>query len=328
MSTTEVRPGAGRAEVPRPGDVDRFRRHTPYSDPGPHAAWLRGMPDEPVALAAAVRGLVVHYVASGLAFTPERVAEVDSRWVARVLDRLAERDASPLDRPREPDACFVGCCRDFALLYVAALREHGVPARTRVGFAPYLRPDFAHDHVVAERWDGSAAGGEGRWVRVDPQVASAGVAVDTDDLGTGPTSAFRTAAHVWLDHRSGRLPEAGLAGFGVAPGGPLTGRWFVRNYVIGELAHLTGHELLLWDLWGAMVPPAVGPDGDLTDVVAPPDPELDALVDRVAQALVDPATDPAALDALLDDPRLDPRRDVVCDSPTGLHAPVELTAPR
>lgn len=49
---------------------------------------------------------------------------------------------------------FVGCCRDFSLLFVAALRGRGVPARTRIGFAGYFAPDFHHDHVVAELWDG------------------------------------------------------------------------------------------------------------------------------------------------------------------------------
>lgn len=304
--------------------LERYRRHTPFSHPGAHATSLRTLPADPTALAAAVRGVVVHYVASGLTFTPERLADIDSRWVERILERLAERDPAPLDRPRDPDACVVGCCRDAALLYVAAARERGIPARSRVGFAPYLRAGFAHDHVVAERWDPGADGG-GRWVRVDPQIDPAWVGVDTLDLGTGADSPFTTAAHVWLDHRAGRLSEADLAGFGVDPDLPLRGRWFVRNYVIAELAHLAGHELLLWDLWGAMVPPVVGPDGRLTDVDAPPDPELDALVDRVAEALVDPAVDPSRLDALLDDPRLDPRHGVVCDSPSGLRAPVDLT---
>ncbi|MBX9245932.1 transglutaminase domain-containing protein [Actinotalea ferrariae] len=320
-STSTTTPDAS----PTSDVLDRYRRHTPLSDPGAHAPSLRALPAEPAALAAAVRGLVVHYVASGLTFTPERLADIDSRWVARMLERLAARDPAPLDRPREVDARVVGCCRDAALLYVAAARELGVPARSRVGFAPYLREGFAHDHVVAEHWDAAADGG-GRWVRVDPQIDPAWVGVDTLDLGTGADSPFRTAAHVWLDHRAGRLSEAELAGFGVGPDLPLRGRWFVRNYVVAELAHLTGHELLLWDLWGAMVPPVVGPDGRLADVDAPPDPDLDALVDRVAEALVDPDVDPASLDALLDDPRLDPRRGVVCDSPSGLRAQVDLTS--
>jgi hypothetical protein len=301
--------------------LDRYRAHTAFTDPGAHAALLRTLPADPDALAAAVRGLVVHYVASGLTFAPDRLAEIDSRWVERMLDRLAVHDASPLTSPRPVEACLVGCCRDFTLLHVAALREHGVPARSRVGFAPYLRPDFTHDHVVAERWDA----GRGAWVRVDPQLDPAGWAdVDVSDLGTGPGSAFRTASRLWLDHRAGLLTAADLDGYGVGPGSPVRGRWFVRNYVVVELAHLTGHELLLWDLWGAMTRPAVGQDGELVKVDPPDDPDLDALVDRVARLLLDPDAHLDALDALAADPRLDPRGGVVCASPRGVREVVDL----
>lgn len=311
--------------VPPVAALDRYRAHTPFTDPGVHAALLRTLPADPDALAAAVRGLVVHYVASGRTFAPDRLADIDSRWVEAMLARLAERDAAPLTEPRDVDACLVGCCRDFTLLYVAALREHGVPARSRVGFAPYLRPGFAHDHVVAERWDATRA----EWVRVDPQMDPARWdSVDVADLGTGPASPFRTASGLWLDHRAGRVGAAALDGYGVDPDLPLRGRWFVRNYVVVELAHLTGHELLLWDLWGAMTPVAVGADGRLADVDAPDDPDLGDLVDEVARLLLDPDAHLAELDALAADPRLDPRRGVVCDSPRGFRAAVDLARRR
>lgn len=304
--------------------LDRYRAHTPFTDPGAHAALLRTLPADPDGLAAAVRGLVVHYVASGRTFPPDRLADIDSRWVEAMLARLAERDAAPLTEPRDAGSCLVGCCRDFTLLHVAALREHGVPARSRVGFAPYLRPDFAHDHVVAERWDAA----RGEWVRVDAQMDPADWQdVDVADLATGAGSPFRPASRLWLDHRAGRLTAADLGGYGVSPDLPLRGRWFVRNYVVVELAHLTGHELLLWDLWGAMTPPAVGPDGELTEVDVPDDPDLDALVDRAAALLLDPDAHLAELDALAADPTLDPRTGVVCDSPRGVQEAVDL-APR
>lgn len=309
----------------RDAALDRYRTHTAFTDPGAHAALLRTLPADPDALAAAVRGLVVHYVASGRTFAPDRLAEIDSRWVEAMLARLAEHDAAPLSEPRDVGACLVGCCRDFTLLHVAALREQGVPARSRVGFAPYLRPGFAHDHVVAERWDTARA----QWVRVDAQMDPAGWRdVDVSDLGTGPGSPFRPASRLWLDHRAGRLSAADLEGYGVSPDLPLRGRWFVRNYVVVELAHLTGHELLLWDLWGAMTPPALGPDGELTEVTVPDDPDLDALVDRAAALLVDPDEHLAELDALAADPRLDPRTGVECDSPRGVRYDVDLTARR
>ena len=40
--------------------------------------------------------------------------------------------------------------------------------------------------------------------------------------------------------------------YGVAPHLPYKGGWFIRNYVLQELAALNKRELLLWDWWGAM----------------------------------------------------------------------------
>lgn len=315
--------------VPTAPDVARFARHSPLTDPGPRRDLLASTPAHPHALADVVAGLVRHYVAGGV--PREQWESVDDRWVRHVLERLAPQGT--LARPLAPHARTVGCCRDFSLLYVAALREHGVPARTRVGFAPYIPGGLVCDHVVAEYWDADDA----RWVRLDPQLpAGALPGVDLRDLGTGPRSAFRTAAQVWTEHRAGRL-EGGVDRYGVEGGDmELRGEWMVGNYVLGELAHLTGHELLLWDVWGAM---DLGP---LTAEVALDDArrlaphlvagrtEADrALLDEVAALLLDADAHLDELDALARDPRLGPGDGVLCLSPTGRAGPVRLDgAPR
>lgn len=134
---------------------------------------------------------------------------------------------------------FVGCCRDYALLLVATLREHGIPARIRIGWAPYLNPAFVHDHVVSEWQQG------GRWVRGDPELDPLRFPFDTMDL---PPGAFQTAGEAWLTFRAGTLDPAR---YGVAAG-LYGGPPMLRDYVLRELAALTGHELLLWDTWGLM----------------------------------------------------------------------------
>ncbi|WP_433826732.1 hypothetical protein ACQP2E_32160 [Actinoplanes sp. CA-015351] len=56
---------------------------------------------------------------------------------------------------------------------VAALRAHGVPARSRIGFADYFDEGSHGDHVIVEWFDGS------RWVATDTQLdPSAGFPVD------------------------------------------------------------------------------------------------------------------------------------------------------
>jgi hypothetical protein len=127
-----------------------------YSDPGEFAGLLDPLPRDIAGLCAIAQNLIVHYRAAGITFEGERLAEVDSRWLRRILATDQARFPAPLDRPRPLEQHVVGCCRDFTLFTVAALRHQGVPARSRIGFAPYLSESGYHyDHVVVEWWDGS-----------------------------------------------------------------------------------------------------------------------------------------------------------------------------
>ncbi|MFC7276105.1 transglutaminase-like domain-containing protein [Paractinoplanes rhizophilus] len=268
-----------------------YSRQTRYSDPRAHAALFDPLPADPAGIGEVIRNLVVHYRASGIDFPPDRLAEIDSRWADRLLDADRRRFDTPLAEPRAPEQRIVGCCRDFALLTVSALRHQGIPARSRIGFADYLGPDWHYDHVVAEYWDGA------RWVATDTQI-------DIADLRLGP-GGLRTAAQVWSGFRRG---EIDLETFGVDPGADhLRGGWFARNYVIGELAHRLGDELLLWDLWGDM-------SEELPDDLS--------LIDELAELLQaadagDRAAERKLADHYAGDPRLHPGTHVTCASPTG-----------
>jgi hypothetical protein len=230
---------------------------TEYSDPGVHAPLFDALPDDVAGIAAVVRNLVIHYRGGGIEFTGDRLAEIDHRWVEAMLTTDQKRNGTALAEPREPFDRIVGCCRDFTLLTVSALRHKGIPARSRIGFADYFRGGYNHDHVVVEYWDGD------RWVMTDAQLDPAGDhPFDSLDMPRGP---FQSAAEVWLGVRAGDL-DADL--FGVDPGLPIGGGWFIRNYVHFQLAHLQGDELLLWDNWGTMTPTLDGADVDLTDEIA------------------------------------------------------------
>lgn len=296
-------------------DVSRYADHSPYSDPRHHAALLAAVPPDPASLHAAVTTAVVHYRAGATVPTPAQLDDVDRRWVASILDAVAERAPGPLDAPRSSEQQAGGCCRDHSLLAVAVLREHDVPARTRLGFADYLGADgFRHDHVVVERHDGT------RWVRSDPELAPDGVTFDPFDLPTGEGSPFETAAEAWTAYRTGRRD---LADHGAGPDLPwLTGPGFVQRYVLADLAHRQRHELLLWDVWGASALPG-----------AAPDPATAALTDRVAELTVladaGDRTAEAALTVLwATDERLRPGRFVTTWSPTGRLGWTDLVARR
>src|SRR5690606_39011859 len=115
-------------------------------------------------------------------------------------------------------------------------------------------------------------------------------------------------AEVWLAVRAG---EADERTFGVHPGSPFAGTSFVFDYVIRDVAHRNGDELLLWDVWGAM-------RGE-----APVD-EAEALwMDELARLVVTAdASDAAAAEELARryarDDRLNPRGRVLQASPYGL----------
>lgn len=274
--------------------VDRYRSQSAYSDPGPYAALLDRVPTDVPGLVGVVRNVIVHYYAQGLSFVGERLAEIDSRWVSRILAVDRSRHTRPLGAPREPKSRVVGCARDVALLTVAALRHRRVAARTRIGFAGYFGDAFHYDHVVAEYWNGE------RWVRVDAQLDPATEGVDPFDVRR-----FITAAEAWTAHRR---EEIDPDNFGADPVGPYRGHRFLLDQVRHELAHRQRDELLLWDEWGSM-------DEDLADWVA----------QRLVAA---DAGDRAAEDELsaryAADPALHPGGRVHCVSPSGLDAWVDV----
>lgn len=254
-------------------------RHTAYSNPGPWGHLLDAVDPDVESVSAAARNVIVHY-RQAMADLPAHTREdIHGRWLVRTLARDQARHGVALTEPRELTGRVQGCCRDHTLLACAVLRHHGVAARGRVGFARYLNPDFCHDHVVVEARLPDAGGA---WVRFDPEITGPHGSLETPtDMPVGPDSDFPTAAEVWRGWRAGDL-DAGL--FGVAPGTPARGPWFIQNYVVRDVAHRHGDELLLWDVWGEMADPA-----------APLPAELVALTDRVAALTVEAdAGDPAA----------------------------------
>lgn len=301
--------GAPRTVTPHAEPSLAWAAQSTITDPGRHVHLLDDLPADFEGASECVRGLVSHYVASRIPFTPARRADADSRWVEDMIEAIVARDAAPLAEAREPAERFVGCCRDFTALTVAALRHHGIPARSRIGFADYFGDPFWYDHVVVEYFDG----GTGRWVRADAQFPASFNGVDMRDLDASGQR-FRTASEVWLDYRAGRIDDEQILDFGAGPNLPFAGAYFVRNYVLLELAHLAGVETLLWDTWGAMLLRPLRRDDD------------HALVDRVAAVLLDRDVPREKLEALLGESGLDPRGGVTISiSPSGaFQQPVSL----
>lgn len=235
--------------------------HSPYSSPGRHAALLEDVSPELPAVSATAQNVFVHYRFSTIALPASSDDDINARWLSRILEIDQQRHGTPLRAPR-PEALRVqGCCRDQTLLAIGVLRQHGIPARSRVGFADYLQPGRRIDHVVAEAWL------DDRWVRFDPGLAlPRGRLDDPHDIPLGPGSPFLTAAAAWDGYRRRGLAIDDL-GVRIGPV-ELTGAEFVLSLLIMEVAHRFGDELLLWDGWGAMPVPGRDPDPGLGDDLA------------------------------------------------------------
>ncbi|PSL56220.1 transglutaminase superfamily protein [Saccharothrix carnea] len=249
-----------------------YTTHSRFTDPGPLAGWLDGVGPDLAQLRRVAAGLVFHYWGNGNitdhGFPAERLAEVDLRYAADILARLHELNPAPLGEQRAPTERVVGCCRDFTLLFVAMARHHGIPARSRVGFAGYLAPGWYLDHVVAEVWDGR------RWRLVDPQFLDGEV-----DLMDVPRDRFLVGADAWRAARSGAI-EADR--FVVSPEMTVPGTrglTQVRHDLVQDLASLNKHEMILWDLWGSL---SDEPELSEEDVAA---------ADELAALLQDPEAD-------------------------------------
>ncbi|SFW43546.1 transglutaminase-like domain-containing protein [Amycolatopsis australiensis] len=232
--------------------MDWYARHSRFSDPGTLTPWLDAVPRDLAAMREAASHLVFHFWAQGditkHGFPAARREEIDLRYAADLFARLRELDPAPPGEPRATLDRVVGCCRDFTLLLVSMARHHGIPARVRVGFANYLVPGWYLDHVVAEVR--SADG----WHLVDPQLPADFREFDVLDV---PRDRFLVGADAWTAARAGDLDPARLA---VAPDLEvpfLRGLPYAWHNLVLDLAALNKHEMLLWDLWGALNDDAV-----------------------------------------------------------------------
>jgi hypothetical protein len=215
------------------------------TDPAEYAGVLAGLPNDMPTLCKIVQGNLLHIFWAeryGVQLSEARRQEVEIRSVAGMLARLLAILDQPFTKPRSPEKRLVGNCRDFSTLFCALLRQQGIPARARCGFATYFEPDKYIDHWVCEYWQP----GEQRWVKVDAQLdqlQSEALQLDFSPEDV-PDSRFLTGGKAWQMCRAGQAdPQC----FGILD---MWGLWFVRGDLLRDLASLNKTELLPWDCWG------------------------------------------------------------------------------
>ena len=228
-----------------------YTQQSIITDPGQFAYLYENLPHDITDLCKVVQGLIIHYRGGEMfdyTIPEERMTEIDTRYVPKMLERIQTLDARPLTEERPPERRFVGCCRDFATLFCSMARYRGIPTRVRIGFAAYFNPAFNHDHEIAECWDAD----EQRWRLVDPEMSPLHVKENkiSFDVQDVPHDQFMVGGLVWQMYRSGQA-DPNL--FGVDPESDVKGVWFIQDKLIQDLAAQNKQELLLWDVWGLML---------------------------------------------------------------------------
>ena len=277
--------GEDASEPFRTESVTLYTRQSPFSEPGPAGAWIDYIPPDLSALHRAANQLIFHYghreQFAGHGIAGERLHEIDTRYAADMFQLVQELSNTPAGAERSPAQRMVGCCRDYTLFLVAMARHHGIPARSRVGFATYFSPGWSIDHVVAEIWDRT----ERRWRLVDANLdlghidPSDGTPLDVLDL---PRDRFLVAPVAWRRCRSG---AADPARFVVNPSltEPFLRSWpYLTHNLLTDLAALDRRELVLWDVWGIGAQETAPSDGQLA--------RLDALAAELDTTDPDAAT--------------------------------------
>ncbi|HEY5395528.1 MAG TPA: transglutaminase-like domain-containing protein [Trebonia sp.] len=204
-----------------------YRQPSPTSDLGRHRGLSPGLPADPEALSAIVRGLLVHNFSAkvqGLAFPAERMSHMQTVGAEAILDNVFSLDPAPLDIERPAERRMVVFCYHFALLHCALLRATGTPARIRCGFAGYFEARRWIDHWVTEYWDGDG------WLLTDPQTGRSDLT--GDDFQDGPTA--------WNQCRDGASTSAAYGN------GELWGWDELRGSLINDVAALNKVEVSGW----------------------------------------------------------------------------------
>ncbi len=220
---------------------DFYRTQSPTSDPGQYAHLFDDLPTDLAGIAQVTQGLIYHYMADQHSYgwipPQERLPEINTRTMERMLAALLAKDDRPLTAARAYEERLVGCCRDFSLIACAILRHQGRPARLRYGFGGYFYPVYWGDHVVVETWTGD------RWQRFDPQLV--GRRDWGCDLLDMPADALVTGGRAWqMCRQEGADPDH----FGLGPDEKeVRGWWFIRERLQLDVAALNKVELLCWD---------------------------------------------------------------------------------
>ena len=171
-----------------------------------------------------------------------RINDRRLKTIQEIINKIKKLDKHSLLIPREPEKRVVAICKHFSMLLCSILREKGIPARTRCGFATYFLGGWFEDHWICEYWNDK----QKRWIRVDSQIDDIQIVayhinrtkINFLDL---PKGVFFPAGILWELYREGFI-EGKVEGFSLEPKG--FGEWYIRGNMLRDFFALNEIEFL------------------------------------------------------------------------------------
>ena len=235
---------------PSPEALAFYREPGLFTQPGKYETLFKRFPESIAERVARVQGLMLPILwADNYGVTPSeaRQDELSMRTVQEKIQRILELDDQNLTVSRVADKRLMGNSRDYSTFLVAVLRQGGLPARARCGFATYFQTGRYEDHWIVEYWNQDSQ----RWVKVDGQVDAyqrQALSIQWDQVDM-PGGMFVSGGRSWLACREG---EANPDDFGVFE---YKGLDFVRGNLMRDILALNKVEPLPWDFWGYLNTP-------------------------------------------------------------------------
>ncbi len=200
---------------------------------------FKSFPNDIKKICEIIRGLGIHpYDLSkiGLNLPKERIKDRYLRTIQEVIDKIKKLDENNLTKSRKPEDKIVIICKHFAMLLASILREKGIPARCRCGFATYFKNGWFEDHWICEYWNGK------KWVRVDPQIdklKSIKKQLTKINFNDMPKDIFFPAGILWQLYRK-NLISGDFCGFYHEKGE--NGEWYIRGNMLRDFFALNKIE--------------------------------------------------------------------------------------
>lgn len=258
--------------------LEFYKKQSLMTDPKEFEYLFEPLPCEVAAIKSLLQGLILHFWDGSFydyQIPLKRLLDIETRYVEKMLKKIIELDDAKLLKERPLDRRIIGSCRDYATLFCAILRYHGIPARTRVAFSAFYFKDYYHDEVILEYWNETKQ----KWCLVDPRVTEPHIkrqklVIDFDLLDV-PRNQLIISGLAWQMVREDPSRAREFCGGDITKN---KGMWYVRDRLIQDFAALNSTEMQLWDAWGLM----------FADQVIKDDEEQLQFLDHLAELTIEP----------------------------------------